>query len=279
MEFIKIPSGGYKKARAIGVLNELCFYYRCKVVVDQHGFIPKGKIVPTLKSLMLSDGAIWNHIRKAIECGFIKKNKQGYRLVSYDQVFSILGYDMTIVKGRKGTFKIHKVSVKHIDQIKSWIAFVDIRDNLKTQVINAWRNLKSDSRYQYTVPKTRIPLSHKKAILDDIAEDYVHMVKLNDQAIYTNQLQDDYGHEQTHFCNADITLSLKGIGKLLGLTNTSSAHKIVRSLIDLGLMTKRNRVIRIGATLLTRDQINTKTHYIELGAIFRRICNKIDVAV
>ena len=270
---IKIPAGCYKKAKDKNLLNEVSWYYEFKIHADQSGFISKKQLTQGFKRLG-SRATIYNRMTRLIYCGLVKKVSNGYQIVKYDRLFELLGYDMSKCGHRKGTFKVHKIPAKEIKNIKVWMAFVDIRDNLNNQISVVWSKLQRLYPDRYTV-KNSHNLGTKRQILKDLTKFNVQTIKDRHQAI------DDYEYaeaRQIHtpqHLNTDITLSLSGICNILGLSNTSSAYKIVSYMEGYGLLISKRRTVMMGATI--EDKVDNNRFYIDGSTLFARIPNKIEV--
>jgi len=285
VQCLKIPHQCYSRSISRNLLNDVEFYYTLKTI-DQNGFFRHGTVVSTIQQhTKYASATIWNKIRKLTNCNLLAKHKQGYRLVSYDKLFSVLGYDLTKTDHRKGQFKIHKIPVSQINDIKSWIALIDVRDNLNQQIHKAYYNLHKDKRYQYTENNLHCANKRfKQQVLESVAKNTVRMVDLNEEAMTVIQMDELHcKHNKANvYCNADVTLSLKGICKVLGLSSTSSAHRIVQRMKSNQLVEVKNRMMRLGATSIdyaTYCKEYADRYILKDGALWRRLPNKISVGV
>lgn len=268
----------YSRCKERGILNDVVFYYQLKIL-DSHGFFVEGSISHLHTRLPYSQSSIWKKLNRLVQHKLIKKHANGYQLISYDDLFDILGYDLSYHKGRKGSFKIHKIPLEQCNHIKDLFAFIDIRDNLNTQVFRAFGNLTRTN--QYSVKKLYCSNTDQKRVLlkKIVTENLVHMIDSNDQNANLCQMHDAFDTESTiKHCNPDITLSLKGICRLLRLSNTSSAHIIVQRLIKQKKLLVSTRKMFIETTTLSYSQFkkNFDDRYtLKDGMIFRTLSNQI----
>lgn len=285
VEFIKIPQECFKRSKDNNILNQVEFYYKLKML-SRNGYFEKGRVISTInKHIKQSDANIWKKIKELVQTGLCYNHSQGYRLVSYDKLFEKLGYDLVKSKNRRGTFKIHKVPTKLISDVRSTIAFVDLRENLNQQTNRAFYNLHKDKRYQYTEKNLHsATLKEKRSILNSVVKSNVRMIELNDEAITTQKLYEARSNKdmQQLFCNPDVTLSLKGVCRILGFSNTSSAHATIKRLQHYKMIEVEKRRIRIGSCALSYAEYlkdYSDLYIMEGNVLFRRLPNKISVVV
>ena len=262
------------------MLNQVIFYYQLKSIVSDHGFLSSKTIINQTSILKLSQSSIWRKVDQLVTCGLLIKHSNGYRLVSYNQLYNILGYDMTynVIKKRLGCFKIHKIVNYTIHSLKYVFAFIDIRDNMKRQMHNAWKNLRKDSRYA----ESKLHCGTRRQKLQSLCSNNVRTISLNDETQYIQQLCESLDKHSDYSCNPDITLSLKGICRVLGISSTQTAFNIISNLKRLELMDSLNRFIFVETTDLSLDTFHTKydRRYYQLGPngiVLRRITNKLTV--
>lgn len=280
MRYLKIPQQCFINSKNRNIVNQVVYFYQLKMI-NEHGLFINGQVISTIsKATDYKSANIWKKNRELINLGLLHKHKQGYRLSSYDKLFTLLGYDMSKNGHRKGSFKIHRIPFDKIRDIKSWIVKVDLHDNINEQIRKAFNNLLKDKRYQYTGKQLHCAsLSQKKEILQSIANNTVQMVRFNDEAILYRQMDEAYGKSSNRiFCNPDVTLSLQGVCNVLGLTNTSSAYRIINRLVQFDLIKVQKRKLRVGNTSI--DYNDYKEHYSDMyilkdGCLWRRLCNKI----
>jgi len=95
---VKIPIGSIAKADEIGLKREYLYYYQLKRVNSQ-GFIARGSYVKEIKRVTgYSTPYILKMNKRLIDCGFLRfgKNgkKEGLQLISYGEIWKILGYEV-----------------------------------------------------------------------------------------------------------------------------------------------------------------------------------------
>jgi len=212
----------------------------------------------------------------------MKRHRNGYQLVSYDTLWTILGYDMSDYKGksgklRRGKFKIHKISIKNINTIKEWIAYVDLRDNLKKQVHAAFNKLLKDKRYRHAAPSRTVIFSAKKAALKNLFRNNVQTIRLYDETIEHSKYSELNQKSKQQLVNPDITLSLYGIMNLFGLSNTSAAHNIVNRLKSLKMIDVKQRIVPISSGIdFESFKKIAHNHFQHDGVLYRRLPNAIN---
>lgn len=270
VKFLKIPEHCYSRSKGQGIVNDVEFFYQLKLINIQ-GFFERGT-VSTL-NLPYSKPSIWRKIKRLVDLNLIRHNSNGYQLVSYDTLFQHLGYDLSRNGIRNGSFKIHRIPYTQCSNIKDLLAFIDIRDNLNKQTHQAYLNFNRTN--QYAGQKLYCSdIRDKRHTLSNLArKNTVQMINSNDNNVMLHQM----GIESTH-CNPDITLSLKGLCNLLGLSNTSSANAIVDRLVAQKRLNVRTRQLFLETTTLTYTEFKSEydgRHIYKEGAIFRTLPNLI----
>lgn len=284
MRYLKIPKDCYYKSKSLGLLNDVIFYYQIKSIND-HGFFKNNTLIKQISHhTQYASSTIWRKVKRLQQNHLITKHNNGYRLASYDKLFEILQYDLTWNGKRKGTFKIHRIPLDQIHDVKSWLAYVDLRDNLNHQVKVAYKKLLKDERYQYTGKSLHCASkSYKKYHLDQIAKSTVQMVKFNDDNKLAYQISQSHQRDNItcDMCNPDVTLSLKGICRILGLSNTSCAHKIIERMKEFNMINSIKRACFDRVTHMSYDQYLKIAHKYILkdGVLFRRLPNKLILGV
>lgn len=274
---LKIPKDCFRRSKDRNILTDVCFYYELKTISD-NGFFAKGTLNSLHKELEYSQSNIWKRLARLVKLKLIKQNANGYQVVSYDQLFEVLGYDLTPTETRRGTFKIHRVPLQQCKHIKDLLAFLEIRDNLKSQVYRAFNNLRRTD--QYTGQKLYCANNEdRKKYLNEYAnKNYVQMIVSNDQNIELCNMLEAFGKGKSTHCNPDVTLSLQGICNLLGLSNTSCAHLIINRLVAQKRLTSTRREAFIETTTLTYTEFKAKysdQYTMRNGMIFRTLSNQL----
>lgn len=276
MKDIKIAIGLSRRARECGIFNDVVLFYQLKCI-NSHGFFHKKDVVSQLHShLKLSKSNIYLKLSRLIELKLLHRNKLGYNLASYDQLFHLLKYDMTYndTSKRLGDFKISKIKVRSLQDVKSLLDFVQIRHNLKAQTHTAFRSLKKDNRFQYTAKyKIRKNLGTRAQILAVESKDLVRLDEMNQFSINLNQV-----NSSKNLCNPDITLSLRGICSVLGLSNTSSAFLIINKLKQLKLVKilQRSFIVQCSVSYSDfKERFDQRFYRFESGVVTKKLSNKV----
>jgi len=279
---IKIAEKTYRNAKDLNILNEVVWYYQFKALND-HGFFKSGQVSQQTTTLNISTSTLWRRINKLISVGLMKKHRNGYQLISYDKLWTLLQYDMSVTTGRNGrkrfgSFKIHKITVSKstFNNIKEWIAYVDLRDNLNKQTHAAFNKIIKDKRYRHAAISRTVILSAKKAALKNQFRNNVQTIRLYDETIESSKY-DEFNQKQKHqLVNPDITLSLYGIMNLFGLSNTSSAHNIVQRLKSIKLIDVKQRIVPISLSIdFESFKKIAHNHFQRDGVLYRRLPNLI----
>lgn len=216
---------------------------------------------------------------RLLELQMMRKDVDGYRLVKYDSLFEMLGYDLSWNGKRYGEFKLHKIPSNQCRNLKELMAFLDIRDNLNSQVKRAFKALKSTK--QYTVPyHTCTGMDNKRKALSMIVKKNLRtIVKSNDENRERVEFAEAFGKSiDSTYCNPDVTLSLKGICRVLGLSNTSSAHLILQKLRKQQRIDINKRSLFIETTTLSDREARTQygnNFKVKDGMLFRTLSNQI----
>ena len=274
--YLKIPRKLHNFCKKKKCLNEVVTYYQLKII-NSSGYF-KGT---TIVSRMISSGicntesSCYYKLNKGIKLGVIKKTQKGYQIVSYDDMFEMLGYDMqyNYKKKRKGFFKIYKIQELNIKSVKSWVQYVDIRDSLRQQRLTLYQSLRNHKTHP-------VPLSHYTQ--SDCREILNQFVSKDPVQFYDDFRDDLNGYiyslmsgksEYKRDLNLDITLSLKGVCRILGLTNISSARDILESLSLTGFLEVTRRLVK--------TEIDSPNIYYKMvrGERYANLSNKINYLV
>lgn len=205
--FVKVPEGIVKKSNQLGLLNELVFFYKLKSMKIEGEFT----IQEIAFSLNLSNSYIYKMVSRLKGLNWIKQDKEDkIRLIKYDNLFEYFKYDLKLKVTeniiRKGNFKIFKISTKFINDLISIIAYHEIKFNLQKQ--------------KYTANKKS--LMQKKATLD---------ASINIKGKDVKRV------------NWDITLSARGISRIMGFSSSSMGFKIQQKLEELKFIHIQRRYV------------------------------------
>lgn len=289
--YIKIPEGAIRKANEIGILKDLEFYYQLKVV-NEEGFFPNGSVARLIQGqYKIAQSSIWRKIKTLSKLDLIRKEENGYRLVKYDKLFSILGYDLKYqtVKKRQGTFKIFKLSLDKIDELISHTAKEEIDLNLNRQAYKVYKKVMEQSRFKKLLRKEctqPISLTEAKGFIDRLYKkiDKVAHFKETQESISAIQYikaSGKYSADNTDYCNLDITLSNRGITNLLGFKTTLKGFQIQNRLVELNLIKSTKRKVYVESFDLTYKEFRAKfkdpSYRLKDSMIYRILPNKITV--
>jgi len=287
--YIKVPEGAIRLANELGILVDLKFYYQLKVI-NEEGCFKKGSVVPLIqKNYNFSQSSIWRKIKRLSKLGLINKDKNSYHLVRYDKLFEILGYDLTQNNKTKriGNFKIFKLSLKKIDNLIAYVAKEEIDLNLDRQAYQVWQKIRSNSEFKKLLRKERTQPRSLKDIRGFIDKLYNNSNKVESientkqSKIATRYIEESKKHslKNNSYCNLDITLSNRGIAKLLGFRTTLKGFQLQTLLNKLNLIKSNKRDIFIKTTNQTykefRNEFKDPTYRLVDSIIMKRISNKI----
>jgi len=236
---LKVPEGIVRKANEVGVLSNLLFYYKLKSIkID--GFF---KIETAIKEIQaytkLSIPNIYKQINALRYLKWIKKDKTGYSIINYDSLFEKMGYSVELKEigdtgaFRKGTFKIFKVLSAHLDKFITYIAYEEIKLSLNRQRYRLKKKLGQDSRFDALIQKQKMEF---KLWNDGFWSSLTKFESIKEQI--NRYLGDNKS------INLDITLSTRGISRILGFKSSSKGYRIEKELEKLKLIQiiKRNIV-------------------------------------
>ena len=185
LHIIKVPEGCRRASCAAGLESEVIIFFKLKSIrVD--GFFKTGINLSQITSkLDTTERTVRRWFTKLEECGFAYRNDNGIGLISYDRLYTRLGYDMSIKRNRNGktrvgSFKIYKIDALDVKHIGSAITAEEIRLN--------------QSRQEYMIKMKHLPMPSK-------------------------QPDTNIGNK----CERSISCS--GVAKLLGYKSSSSGHK------------------------------------------------------
>jgi len=192
---VKVPEGMIKQSNSNGTTHLIKLWYNLKSNKNSGHYITLKEIQDCTNE---SFSSIYKKITKMIELKWINKDSNGFKLISYDKLFKLLGYNMAIKKCKKGfragTFKIFKIAIQNFLEN---IYIEEIKLNFQKQ--------------KYRVRKK---LTQKRVKVDT-----------------TNRV------------NKDITLSVRGVSRILGYKSASTGYKIEKQLEKSKLITIIRRPI------------------------------------
>ena len=128
-----MAEGLFNKARAKGILSDVKFYYKLKSIVN-HGFFQKSEIIEIyLAQFKGSKSFTYRKLDRLLTLGLIRKDN-GYRLIKYDDLFLLLGYDMTRKNSKRlGNFKIHMISSDHVGNLEGHLCVEEMKLKMRRQ--------------------------------------------------------------------------------------------------------------------------------------------------
>ncbi len=275
----------------MGILKDLEFYYQLKVL-NEEGYFKKGNITPQIQQhYKLSQSSIWRKIRRLLNLGLIRKGKSGYRLVRYDTLFTVLGYDLSFnyKRNRIGNFKIFKVDLNKIDHWILYIAKEEIDLNFDRQAFRIWKKIRKDNHFKQLLRKERTQLHSLRDIRSFIERLYNQTDKVDHlkEVEFSKNIQryidltaKDSSTDKIPI-NLDITLSNWGISKLLGYKTTLKGFQIQKLLNKMNLIKSQKREVYLGTTSLTLNEFRKKykdpLFRLDGSSIYRVLPNKIVV--
>ena len=202
-------------------------------------------------------------VRDLVEVGFLVKNWRGdYNVVSVNKCWEIIGIDLTPhpTKNRLGNFKIFKIApLKRKEDLILKICTEEIRYNFSQQEYV----IKQATKKNGSCPEN---VSLHEVIKKEVAKkaDSNDLWETNDGRTVTNQ---------------DISLSNKGLCKILGLTSTGSSHLLQQRLKARGFIDSIPRSIQKQATPLEERKFRKfypqRCYNLKNGIITKTLTNKI----
>lgn len=213
---VKMPEGLTRVCRERGVLTLVKFYYQLKTLTIE-GFIPKGKALPMIqKKYPQSTSQVYVKLKKLSELGFVRINRTGYSLVSYDSLFKSLGYTRSYKRTktnqvRHNNFKLQKFSTSELEYCYDELDQIEVIKSLQKQ---AYR------------------IKSSKVTMPNIRNDYVDMNK-GSRLVYFPNIKgtlEERGIQCMNLfmvkdVNTDITLSCSGVARCLGFRSSNSGWR------------------------------------------------------
>jgi len=268
--FLKVPEGIVKRANQLGIWVDVVFYYQLKSLTIE-GILRKGEIEPILVSRFnLTRPSIWRKLKRLVDLGLVKKEKDFYKLYNYDKLFHVLGYWLgkkTYYKNEKrvsrlGRFKIWHISVDCLSNFLEYITRQEIELNYKRQLYKISQTLKQDDFLLDLIPKNKLKVSLTKTKSLDFIKDQLNINDLVEKSIKAKTISyneakigEDYYSKQS---NIDLTLSCSGLARLLGFKSAASGYKLEQRLKELGLLIIKKRKILIEKNPLFANQLYEK---------------------
>lgn len=266
---VKVPYRLLQKANEQGVGSDVEFYYQLKSLTP-HGSFIKGTVVPIIQEKYgYSSASIWRKIRRLRELGWMRNNKLAYHLSSYDTIWKSLGYNLK--RDKRGNLKF-PLSRFVLTNFKSQCAQHDIHINLKKQTLHVRKNLQhAELRKDDYTAMQNCDTFDLRLKLDALGQKRpVDIVRAYERSIENANLEDALMKDVPR-CNPDITLSCKGVAKLLGHESASTGHRIIKTLEQNKLIDVRRRVVCLG---MKHPQIKAPSgpqYYLEGNMIMRQI--------
>lgn len=183
----------------------------------------------------MDPSSIYRNINDIMSRGWIRRVANGYRLCSY-----------------KTFFKDLRVEYRHWDQehLKEGMrptdlsAFHEIRRNLANQVRAAHGAIRKDETYQRSYTNARDCSKYSR--METLTHLHpAYMVETNDANEEVCKYHEARGTESSpQSCNPLVTLSNKGVQKVLEVSSTSVTHHILLRLEEFGYLKieRENRV-------------------------------------
>lgn len=217
LNFIKCPVGLVKKANEQDLLSPLLFYFQLKGINKTSSFNKEEFYQICRNYTNLSKSAIYTNITKLKELTWIKEINNKIILCKYDYLFQYFGFDLTLrkrkgLKNRKGTFKILKISTSRIKQLFLEICKLEIKQNILTQ---------------YRALNYKVKLLRKKS-------------SLSNKLVDNSNIARKFLKSQINF---DITLSARGISRILGFKSPCTGFSIAKKLELQGDILYQNRQV------------------------------------
>lgn len=291
---IKIPFGLAYIANQQGILNEIANYYKLKAA-SEDGFFHKSTYIYQLTPIFnCKPTSVYKIINKLVKLKIVRKDFNGYSVVSLDKLCETFGYNMKECIGksgkrRKGNFPLHNVKTDLLkDNFKDNIQLLDPISNLGKQKTATYCKLSLDERYKDTASTSLKKNVYKKAnmIFRDrcakvVQENLVQTVKLNDEAKYVTEYQELTMNGNEKFCNLDITLSVRGVNRILGHKSLSTTFNLLKRWEDNGLLyvERRNLPICDCDSYSSFKSLNLDTRYFRYDhdnkSVYRVLSNKL----
>jgi len=206
---VKLPYGLTKVCREKKLLTLVKFWYKLKTQA-KNGCLVKGSLIHVSDESL---SQIYSKLKKLQQLGLLRPYKKGYLICSYDSLWKYLGYSYSFKrKGekreRRNNFRILKVPSSELDYAWDELDRLLIFDSLKKQE-KAISTVKA-SMPKYTQEYVNGSLNHVYSVI--IAG------TIEEKAISALNLF------QLNNVNQDVTLSSKGVSKVLGYRSSYSGY-------------------------------------------------------
>jgi hypothetical protein len=224
--YIKVPEGLPKICRNRGIYTSVLFWYKMKSIKQTGLFSKENLVLEIQKNFNISKSTIYSHISILKKLHFIRESYTHYSLISYDKLFALLGYDLSLKrlkKGyRKGNFAIDKIDTSFdIENLKERIDCGELKLNLRRQfhIVNSSMSpikealVYKESENSITYNGLNIKLRLNKV---ETADNNIN-ISIRDNFVIKD-------NEKT--INLIQGISSKGIAKILGLRSTKSVHDL-----------------------------------------------------
>lgn len=240
LEYIKVPEGIMLKSRNLGIWKSIIFWYKIKPIYQTGSFLRKGFIDIVQEFYDISKANIYLHLSVLKGLGLIKQDKLYYKLVSYDQLFKRLGYDLKLYKTnrklRKGNFAIDKVEVEDLDILEDRIDCGEIKLNLRRQ---EYKLKKVSPGSMSNILESHLKTTGKQqTIVFDGSN-----IELSKSLLLNVKDRLTISHNQDKIFMV-MGLSCKGLCRILGYKSTKSVHDLKKRCSKLGVMfTQQQKVL------------------------------------
>jgi hypothetical protein len=246
--YLKVPEGLIKKSNQFGFLPDVIFWYQLKSL-NIEGKLIKGKIETLLfKKFGYSHSSTWRKIKNLVDYGWLRPDKNEYKIISYQLFFCKLGYKFeekidikgynNVIKNYKPLFKINKIEVSKLPYFFEYCAYQDIKFNFQKQAYVILRQIKKNPGnpiYQSII---------QKKILEKVKLSDINSFDLINQFIIESRKEETWKKTS----DFDITLSCQGLSKLLGYSSSYTGHAIQQRLDYLGLIKVEKRKVLMETT-------------------------------
>lgn len=282
----KVPTGIYGRAVDRKCLNEVIFFLQSKMILPSHGYVKSDEMTKVLSQLG-GRSKTYRMMGRLLRLNLVRKNRKGYTLVSFDKFCTVFGYDLQVTethrnRARRGKFKVHRIPYQlvPIKLMKEFLAALELKDNIKSQIRAVYSKLSVDPRFKYNEPARRsVGLKDMELNISEAFQDLdtVQMIKDNYEAIEEKKYFEATGKGECKIVNPDVAISCQGLGNLLNVSKTTAWNILVR-LRGLGWIKWTRRWVYHKVFCPVKDKdYDDRMFYIYDGTMYWKIPNKIDI--
>ena len=233
-------------------MKEVIFFYQLKSLTIEGRFQKQDILKLFQNKYVISYSNFRLKLNNLIKLGWVEELEKEYKLIKYDKFFEMMGYErerFSAIKRLKfiiqipNRYKIFKIETNKLTNLVQYVAYEEIKLNFKRQAFAILQDLKTNPLKKTIQKKLKGKLRlNDLSSFNDLNRVLIEVLNLP-KFVKTSKY--------------DISLSCKGIAKLMGFTSVTMGFHIERFLMNVGLLEIKNRFSLINTNyMVNQDECN-----------------------